>query len=158
MPHNIDLAPPPSPFDGAAPDLANPTLGVYGWLTSPAGVILVYATGVEIDQDVVRWAAEQCEAALTRRLPGNGTPLIYVHDFSRAVGYTSAGRKMMTEWGVRVRSRIQIVVAVAPQLSPLIRMGLSAAAGALQIAGVRMEIASSLADVVTKLKLGPLGR
>jgi hypothetical protein len=145
--------PPPSPFGATPPSLADEAAGVYSWLVEPAGMVNRYAD-VFVSVASAEFITGSVDAAMHARFPG-GTRFLYVHDFSRATGYAAEARRILTSWGVRERKRVESVVIVPPPMHALFRMGVQAAALALRVAGVHVEIVPDLARAIWKYHLKP---
>ncbi|MBX3251031.1 MAG: hypothetical protein KF901_27890 [Myxococcales bacterium] len=138
-------------FDGRAPHRVHPGSGFRVWFTEPLGLLTQVGEKVDTDESVARFLIA-AQGELDRRR-GGSQRFVYVHDWRRLASYTPGARKLMTEWGLDVRSRTDsIVVALAPQ-AKVVRMGVTVAIMALQVAGFSMKVVDELEPTLSALDL-----
>lgn len=85
-------------------------------------------------------------------------PLVGIMDWATMEGYDSEARSELTEWGKSIRNQIQACCMIAPELNPVVKMGLQVAGTALRVVGVRFEFYSSVEDAMEKYALTPSSR
>lgn len=126
------------------------------WFTEPWGMLTQMLRPTYATETLANFIADFAYSALLELRDTTTTPLIFVHDFSRMTGYESEARKLLTMWGFRIRSEIERVVVVQPPVkNELARLGISAAASALGVVGIRFEIVETVQAPIDRYGLSP---
>jgi len=123
------------------------------WFTRPSGFVVQFLQPTHGTGEIARFIArEGTDRLLSLAAPSE--PLIFVHDFSLLTGYESEARRILTDKGATIRSRVErIVVVPPPETMKIVRMGLAAAAATLSLLGVRISTEASLMTAVARLGL-----
>ena len=147
--------PPPAGFE-VTPHLVHEASGFRAWLTEPPGVLTQVTTQVRADEAMARFLSTTVSKAVLGQPREHGQRLVFFHDWRRLEGYAPQARKVLTDWGISIRDDIErVVVALRPESSPLVKMGISVASVGLRLAGVRLQVVESVEDELRKLRLRP---
>lgn len=139
-------------FDGAPPDLVHEPTGFRIWFTAPLGIVTQVGEATQVGDDLATFLATRGQEGLDRRRRGDER-FLYLHDWRRLDKYTGSARKIMTDWAMDVRDRSErIVIALRPE-AKIVRMGVSVATMALQVAGFRVEVVDNLNPVLRQLRI-----
>lgn len=109
----------------------------------------------EVGVDVARFIAEEAGGELLRRRGLRGDKLLFLHDWVELEGYTPDARRTMTKWGLEMSSSAERIVLALNPRARFVRMGVSVAAVALQLAGFSIEIAATLQPTLDRLGVRP---
>jgi hypothetical protein len=79
--------------------------------------------------------------------------MIIVHDWRAMTNYESAARTDLTKWAVAHFREIAFTGIVIPEGNRIINMGLQVAASALALSGMRLEVDTSVPDLLARSRL-----
>lgn len=142
------------PLGDRPPDLCSPGGELRSWILEPPGAVVEAVEGTYLTVPLVRYIMQDVEPELRRRRPRAGKYL-YILDASHVVRYEPAARRLLTDWVISRRHEVARAVVVTSGSHPLVRMGVSIGAALLRTAGVDVEVADSIADVVRAYGLRP---
>lgn len=141
-------------FCGRPADLVHEPSGFRVWMIEPLGILTQVGEASRADESVAEFLARTVHDELESRRQ-RGEKSLYLHDWRRLGGYTPQARKIMTDWAMEVRQRAErIVIALSPQ-TKVVRMGVSVATMALQVAGFTVELVDELEPVLSELGAQP---
>ena len=131
---------------------------IYGdlmaWITDPPGMVNQVTYGSRVTAKVALDMTIEVDRAMRARWPRK--KYIYVHDFSRAVGYDEEAVRILVEWGKNSMNDVAaIVVVVGTQHSELEKVGVYSGKIALKIFGVPMEISESIDETIKRYGIRP---
>lgn len=138
-----------SRFHSSPPDLSSPCGEIRSWFIAPPGMLNIATEGTFMTAELARYMSVEVERELKRRHPAC-SKYIYVHDFSRVVGYAPEARRILTDWGLGRISEAERVVVVTSAARPFIRMAISTAEAVLRVAGMNIEVSEDLRTVVER--------
>lgn len=119
------------------------------WWLEPVGMLTQVGHVVRVEASVADFLSGPVTEALLARRSHEGEPLFIVHEWSRVESYTKATRTKMTQWGLDMRHAARrIFVHLGPRASPLLKMGVSVATGALSLAGVHIRLTDDIGQTL----------
>ncbi len=144
-------------FNGQAPHLVHEASGTCVWFVEPFGMLTQSGEVRQASVEFARFLAGDATEALLARQRGAKHParLLFLHDWTRFIGYHSAARKVLIEWGVAMRSVTERVVVAASPSARVVRMAVAVGSVALQVAGVRLDVVNDLGPVLARLDVRP---
>lgn len=141
-------------FGGRPPDLVHQPSGFRIWSVYPLGIITQVGKVQLADQSLAEFIATKGQELIDRRRRSD-EHASYYHDWRRLQGYSPDARRIMTDWGLAVRSSTdRIVVALSAQ-AKIVKMGVSVASMALHLAGMRLDVVDDLQPTLDRLDVHP---
>ncbi len=144
-------------FEGQPPHLVHEASGTRVWFIEPFGLLTQTGEARYANVELARFLAEDATEELFARQRATNRParFLFLHDWTRFVGYTSDARKILIDWGLAMRPHTErLVIAVSP-MARVVRMAVSVGAVTLQLAGVRLEVVDTLEPVLGRLGVRP---
>ncbi len=145
-----------SPFPGISPHLSPTRVKVRTWFVEPAGMCNQIEAGTHINGALATYVSEHVYNLMRSRFP-LATRYLFIHDFSGAVSYDTAGRQIFTQWALRVRSQIENVFVIIPPSNSVFQMGINTVAMMLRLSGIPFEVIKSVDEIRDRYKIKPCG-
>lgn len=145
-------AAPPRGFD--APDVVHLESGLRAWFAAPCAVITQVprpSRTSPVEGDFYRSCLLEALGALS-----DGTRQIWIHDWSRVVGYDPVLRARLPQFAFSHRRRLHTIVMVMPEHpDPVPQMGVTMGAAALRLAGINCIVAATLDEAIEVTQVRP---
>lgn len=147
----------PPPFGGVAPHFEDADSGVEAWFLDPPGMLTRVAGHDAIDLPVARCLTGPLwrEVEALGRARG-ATRYTIVHDWTSTRSYAANARNLLTTWCLDHRGELERAIVVVSPLGPVVSAGVKLAQSLLAVAGLRLELAESLDEVIAREHLTPL--
>lgn len=138
------------------PHLAFESAPVVVWFTDPIGMLIQITSPIHGSADIARFISVTAYERLLELRGASRQRITVVHDYTAITGYDSESRRVLTDWGLRIKNEVErIVVIQPPAKNKMLRMGLGAAASALSMIGLKIDFEDSLILTVGRLGLRP---
>jgi len=125
---------------------------VSSWLLPSGGMLNIFHDDTMVEATAARFITTEVDAAMKRAAP-TAPKYVYIHDFSRTRGYTTDGRRVLTDWGIQSRSIVRQVMVLYPRGNKLFQMGVEVAVALLRVGGVNMHSAQTLTEAFARVGL-----
>jgi hypothetical protein len=140
-----------TPAFDRAPHASYP--GVSVWLTQPPGIIVQVTSPTRIDVSMTNWLVGPVYALLERRYP-EPRALTFVLDLDLMTGRSFAARTVFLAKARQSFSRFQHAFVIPPRSAPRsYTFAMQAGVALVRALGVRVDYATSLAEVITEHNL-----
>lgn len=149
MTHCMNIATKPI-FDVAA----HATLGdLEAWITDPPGMVDHVADGARLTAEMATYLTTDVDRMMRERWP-DASKFVYVHDFSRVIGYDNEAIQILAEWGrVSMKHVAAIIVIVDTKTDFMTRVGAYGATKVLNICGVPIDTSASMSETIKRFEL-----
>jgi hypothetical protein len=148
----LDAAP-PTGFD--APDVVHLESGVRAWFASPCAVITQVPRPSRTSPAEGDFYRDILLEAL-QALPDTQGGQIWIHDWSRVVGYDPVLRARLPQFAFGHRRRLHTIVMVMPEHpDPVPQMGVTMGAAALRLAGINCLVVATLDEAIERTQVRP---
>ncbi len=136
------------------PHVVHEETGFRVWYLAPLGMLTQVGEVTDAGDSVAEFLSKTAfERLEQRRSPGDR--YVFLHDWRRLTGYTPGARKIMTDWGMRVRAETdRITIALSPG-GKVVKMGVSVATMALQVAGFSVSVVDDLQAIIDEMRVRP---
>lgn len=146
----------PAPLFPTPPSIDRPDLGLRIWFMHPLTMVDQNYGATNLTAAMAAFLSGEADAAFMAALPSTAGGYRYVHDWRLYNRYESEARSVLVRWGVEGRGRVERTwLAIDPQASSIIRMGVSVGAAAMKMAGTHLELVPDLEGFLRGLKLRP---
>ncbi len=154
---DIDTCKPQRPAFATPPHLRSPDGPLFVWFTEPLGMLTQIMEPMHGSPEMARFISGVAWSALLELRGTRRERMIFVHDFTAMDSYDGEARRILTMWGLSIRSDIERIVVIQPPVkNRLARMGIAAAAAALGMLGVELDLDDTLPGALERLGLRPL--
>ena len=141
------------------PHLRCPHSPLVVWFTEPLGMLTQLVEPAHGTAAMAEFITGTAWSALQELRGDRAERLLFIHDFSLMDTYDGEARRLLTMWGLSIRRDIDRIVVVQPPVKNRIaRMGIAAAATALDMLGVQIELDEVLPVILDRYSVRPLAR
>ncbi|AUX45839.1 hypothetical protein SOCE26_073350 [Sorangium cellulosum] len=125
------------------------------WITQPAGMMVQLLQETVATAEVARFISVTAYQKLVNVMRPRERAF-FIYDMALMVRYETEARVILTQWGLKVRERIEhIVVRPPPEMNKLGRMGIQTIAAAMSLAGVPFDIVEDVEPFLLERNLRP---